>query len=261
MGIFTKFKFPFHIFTTHRITLTLYILFAAFIFAAGAVMCGLSLMWLFPYSTETYTGMSISVVPTTAPISGSLSKSALIEAVSYLNLVLTSTDITVALVLGVICCATFFAALPAYMTHSTTGLIRLSVLLPFEALGMIGGSGFIWFRTLQERANFWNVWQDGGLDVQLAIQDKWQCCGYWDASSAALGSKCASAATALPACVDPFQGYGDTLLERVTFFMFAIAAIMGVWVLVNLCLIAERNLLERFRLIDEKAKYRSMHFV
>lgn len=256
-----NFKFPWHVFTTHRITLFLYILFAAFIFVAGAVMCSLSLMWLYPYATETYTGMSISVVPTTAPITGSLTKTKLTEAVSYLNLVLTSTDITLALVLGVICCATFFAALPAYMTHSTTGLINLSLLLPLEALGMVGGTGFIWFRTLQERMSFWNLWQKGGVDVQLAIQEKWQCCGYWDATSAPFSSQCTKAVPAMPACVDPFQKYADSLLSSTTTFLFTVAAIMGFWVLVNLCLIAERNLATRFKLIDEKAKYMSMHFV
>jgi len=261
MGIFTNFKFPWHVFTTHRIALSLYVLFAAFIFASGAVMCSLSLMWLYPYATETYTGLSTSVVPTTVPISGALTKTTLIEAVSYLNLVLTSTDITLSLVLGVICCSTFFAALPAYMTHSTTGLINLSFLLPFEALGMIGGTGFIWFRTLRERAEFWKVWQIGGTDVQMAIQDKWQCCGYWDMGSAPFGSQCVKAVPTMPACVDPFQSYADSLLTSVTTFLFTVAAIMGFWVLVNLCLIAERNLAKRFKLIDEKAKYMSMHFV
>jgi len=256
-----NFKFPWHAFTTHRIALSLYIIFATFIFAAGAVMCSLSLMWLFPYATETYTGMSISVVPTTAPITGSLTKTKITEAVSYLNLVLTSTDITLALVLGVICCATFFAALPAYMTHSTTGLINLTFLLPIEALGMVGGTGFIWYRTLQERMNFWNVWQKGGVDVQIAIQEKWQCCGYWDATNAPFDSQCTKAVPAMPACVDPFQEYGDSLLSSTTTFLFIVAAVMGFWILVNLCLIAERNLTRRFKLIDEKAKYMSMHFV
>lgn len=95
----------------------------------------------------------------------------------------------------------------------------------------------------------------------MAIQNKWQCCGYWDASSAPLGSQCAAAVPALPACVDPFQDYADPLLTGVTTFMFAVAGIMGAWMLVNACLIAERNLEERFRLIDEKAKYKSMYFV
>jgi hypothetical protein len=244
MGIFTKFKFPWHVITTHRIAFTLYALFALFILASGVVMCSLSLMWLFPYATETYTGVSVSVVPTTVPINvaGSLTKTKLTEAVSYLNLVLTSTDITLALVLGVLCCATFFAALPAYMTTATTGLINLCFLLPIEALAMVGSTGFIWFRTLKERANFFQVWTSGGFDVQMAIQDKWQCCGYWDSSSAALGSQCAIATPAMPACVDPFQQYGDALLSSVTTFLFTVAAIMGFWILVNLCLIAEVSL-------------------
>jgi len=205
--------------------------------------------------------MSISVIPTTTPVSGTLSKTSLTEAVSYLNLVLTSTDITIALVLGVFCCITFFAASPAYMTHATKGLTYLNILLPIEALAIIGGTGFIWFRTLRERDEFWQVWQNGGLSVQFAIQDKWQCCGYWDSSTAPMGSKCLSATPALPACVDPFQAYADPLLGGVTTFMYTVATIMGFWVLVNLCLIAERNLAERFRLIDEKARCRTMYFV
>lgn len=125
----------------------------------------------------------------------------------------------------------------------------------------MGGSAFIWFRTLQERTNFWFVWESGGEVVQQAIQSKWECCGYWDASSAPLGSQCAAAVPALPACVDPFQDYADFLLTGVTTFMFTVAGFMGFWVLVNVWLIAERNLNERFRRIDEKAKYMSMYFV
>jgi len=262
MGLFTKFNFPWHIFTTHRVAFTFYVLFTLFTLAAGVVMSGLSLMWLYPYTTETFTGMSISTVPTTSPIApNSLNKLSLTEAVSYLNLVLTTTDITIALILGVLSCITFFISLPAYMSRSTTGLIYLNLLLPLESLGFVGGTGFIWFRSLRERNEFWGLWQNGGLSVQYAIQEKFQCCGYWDTSSAPSGSSCAAVVPAIQPCVNPFQDYADPLLEGVTAFMFFVAIVMAVWILVNLCLIAERNLNERFRLIDEKAKYKSMYFV
>jgi hypothetical protein len=242
MRLFSKFNFPWHIFTTHRVSLILYVIFATFILIAGAVMVGLSFTWLFPYTTQTYMGMSITVNSTETTSSGSLSFTILTEAVSYLNLVLTSTDISIALVTGVLCCITFIASLPAYLTRSTKGLVYLNIVLPFEALAMVGGTGFIWFRSLQERDEFWQVWQNGGMSVQYAIQERWQCCGYWDSSSAAFGSKCASAVPAMPACVDSFQDYGDHLLSGATTFMYTVAIIMGFWFLVNLCLIAEVGL-------------------
>lgn len=242
---FSKLRFPWHIFTTRRVLTGLFTFFSLITLASGAALSGIALMWMFPYTTTTYTSTSAITIP----VQGSFSLS---QSVSFLNLVLTSLEFYAALVVGVILCATFFVSVPAFITHSTGGLTLLNLVLTFDVFAMIFGAATIWWRGLRTRNTFWDVWVKEGEQVQMAIQAKWQCCGYWDASSMTQTATCDPSEALLGPCVDPFTTYADSLLNGVSTFMFCLAGFLAAWVALNACEIAERNLQERFRRIDEK---------
>jgi len=171
------------------------------------------------------------------------------------NMILAEQDLFAGLALGSIFIATFLLSLPALLQSlalspekkfPTSPLVFLILVLAVDQLCVIAAGAIVWWRTLQERAEFFVYWEqdNGGLDTIL--QNKFNCCGYYNPCPAQPG------VAALPVCVDPVQNYADNILNITFTFMFATSSIVLLLLLCSACLISELKVLDRFRRIDIK---------
>lgn len=59
--------------------------------------------------------------------------------------------------------------------HVTIGLVILNYALLLDAIGIVIIGTFVWFFTLQERANFHRLWLQASPQTRITLQDQ-VCC-------------------------------------------------------------------------------------
>jgi hypothetical protein len=181
-----------------------------------------------------------------------------------INMVLSSADLKAGTILGVALLTTFIISIGAIIqrNHVTIGLILLNYALLVDAIGILVIGTFIWFSTLQERANFHKFWVDASPTSRIALQDKFQCCGYFNGTDLAEvgGSFCQSVdfisglASSMSSnfCVLPITNFADMTLNNVFSTIYGLMAIVLCFLLASLCVINQRQEAERFKKIDAK---------
>jgi len=181
-----------------------------------------------------------------------------------LNLVLTPNYLLSGLVLGIALVLTFALSVVAIIqkNHVTFGLVALNYALVLDAIGIIIIGSFVWFFTLQERANFRVRWLDLTPAKRIAIQDKFNCCGYFLGNDTAEigGNFCTSNDFALSLntsiaanfCVTPITSYADMTLNNVFTTIYGYMAVIICLLLASICVIKKRQEDERFKRIDAK---------
>jgi len=87
--------------------------------------------------------------------------------------------IQVGLVLGVLYVTSFVVSVGAIIqrNHVTIGLAILNWVLIFNTVITVVFGSNLWFMTLQEEANFGNVWNTTTAERRIGVQDQLQCCG------------------------------------------------------------------------------------
>lgn len=124
--------------------------------------------------------------------------------------------------------------------HVTIGLVLLNYALLGDAISILVIGTFIWFSTLQERADFHKFWVDASPTLRIALQDKarpplipflpskgfkqFKCCGYFNGTDLAEvgGSYCQSVdfisglASSMSSnfCVLPITDFADMTLNN-----------------------------------------------
>jgi len=180
-----------------------------------------------------------------------------------MNMVLSSADLTAGTVLGVALLITFAISLGAIVqqNHVTIGLVILNYVLIVDALGIVIIGTFVWFFTLQERANFYKLWLEATPQTRLILQDQFKCCGYFNGTDTVeIGGFCQSpdfASKLDPAnfnnfCVTPITSFADMTLNNVFTTVYGFMAIVLCLLLASLCVIKKRQEDERFKKIDAK---------
>lgn len=172
------------------------------------------------------------------------------------HLVVTSSDMTAGIVLGVMFLVTFVYSIGAIVQrgHVTKPLAILNWVLIVDTFGVVSIGTMIWWATLEERNNFGKAFGEATTDSRLAIQDKLQCCGYWfnnETSIIVNQGFCATASNAT-ACVGPITNYADMTLNDIFTSVYGFAAVIIGLFLATLCVIKKRHEEERFRKIDAK---------
>jgi hypothetical protein len=172
------------------------------------------------------------------------------------NLVISGSDLTAGLVLGIFLAVTFFVAVVAGLqgTHITMGLVVLNWFLIVDACVVIAIGTYVWFSTLRERANFSSVW-DTHPDKRQALQDMFQCCGYFNGTDRVVNAGfCADAAATAnnTGCVGPITKSADYTLNNIFTSSYGFMVIIILLFLASLCTINKREEAERFRKIDAK---------
>ncbi|EJD02127.1 tetraspanin Pls1 family [Fomitiporia mediterranea MF3/22] len=178
------------------------------------------------------------------------------------NLVISNSDLTAGLVLGIAFLVTWAVSVGAIIqpNHVTVGLMILNWILLLDGIGVLCIGTFIWFYTLRERAEFHDVFAVQSDAIKIQIQDKFSCCGYFNSSDLAVigGNFCANqsaidqAGTNNATCVGPITGFADYALNNIFTSIYGYMAIVICLFLLSLCVINKRNEEERFRKIDEK---------
>lgn len=180
-----------------------------------------------------------------------------------MNMVLSDADLTAGLVLGIALLVTFAISIAGVVqqNHVTTGLVILNWALLCDALCIIAIGTFVWFFTLQERANFHVLWISATPEVRRTLQDQFKCCGYFNGTDTVeIGGYCQSTdfvnslnTTVLENfCVTPITNFADMTLNNVFTTIYGFMAIVLAFLLATLCVIKKRQEDERFKKIDAK---------
>jgi len=176
---------------------------------------------------------------------------------TLLNMIISSSDITIGIVIGIAYLLTFALSVGAIIqpAHVTMGLVILNWTLLGDAIMTLLVGTFIWFYTLRERADFATLFDSASEEVRQTVQDTLQCCGYFNTTdfivNAGFCSDAATAAVATP-CVGPLTGKADYTLNNIFSSIYGFMAVVIALFLASMCVIKVRQEQERFRLIDEK---------
>ncbi|KAG7086744.1 hypothetical protein E1B28_002677 [Marasmius oreades] len=185
-----------------------------------------------------------------------------------MNMVLSNADLTAGLILGITLVITFVFSVGAIVqrNHVTMGLVILNYLLILCAIGILIIGTFVWVYTLRERDNFHEVYSKVPSTTRAFIQDKFSCCGYFNAADFVEPSNFCnptqiSFMNALDAsdvnnsqffCVTPVTKFADVTLNNIFTTVYGFMAIVLALLLATLCVINMRNEEERFKRIDAK---------
>lgn len=128
--------------------------------AAGAVALALSIVWRRP-------DILMNMVLSNADLTGT-SFTTSFGAISKYG------PPTAGSILGIALIVTFFISITGVVqrNHITIGLVITNYALLIDAIGIVIIGTFVWFFTLQERANFYELWKAASPDVRLTLQDK-----------------------------------------------------------------------------------------
>jgi len=181
-----------------------------------------------------------------------------------MNMVISSAELTAGTVLGVALIITFLLSIVAIAqkSHVTRGFVILNYFLLLDAAGIIIIGSFVWWYTLQERANFHQLWLQAPTTTRIFLQDKFLCCGYFNGSDlVGVGGKfCVSQefVQSLPVddvnrfCVTPITKFADSTLNNIFTTIYGFMAIVICFLLASLCVIRKRQEDDRFMKIDAK---------
>lgn len=183
-----------------------------------------------------------------------------------MNMVLSNADLTAGTILGVALIVTFAISIAGVVqrNHITIGLVVTNYVLLIDSIGIIIIGTFVWFFTLQERANFHALWAEATPEKRNALQNLLKCCGYFNSSDLAVVGQaddfCSSQAfiDALNPnitsnfCVQPITNFADMTLNNIFTTVYGFMAIVICLLLATLCVIKKRHEDERFKKIDAK---------
>ncbi|KAI0030814.1 hypothetical protein K488DRAFT_53368 [Vararia minispora EC-137] len=181
----------------------------------------------------------------------------------FFNMIFSRTDLTSGLILGIAMAATavlsVFAAVQR--NHNTGGLVALNWMLLIDFVIVLVVGTRLWFFSLRQRAEFFNIYAALPPASRVQIQDMFSCCGYFmgNDSTAVIGTGfCANAtfADTLNAtvssnfCVTPITARTDYTLNNTSIYAYMVPVI-GLF-LASLSVIQQRSEIERFKKIDAK---------
>jgi len=175
------------------------------------------------------------------------------------NMVISDSDLTAGMILGIALLITFAISIGAIVqrNHITIGLVILNWALIIDCIGIVIVGTFVWYYTLQERNNFHTVFSQQTPQIQQAVQDKLQCCGYFNTSDLVSfgGSLCLDQAAAdkvNTTCVGPITNFADVTLNDIFTTVYGFMGVSIGLLLASLCVIKKRQEDERFKKIDAK---------
>lgn len=183
---------------------------------------------------------------------------------TIMRMVISSADMTAGTALGVALITSFLISIVAIAqkNHVTLGFIILNYALLLDAMGIIVIGTFVWWYTLEERADYYKLWLQSSGATRIALQDKFQCCGYFSGSDLAeIGGKFCVSQDFIDSlstdglkhfCVTPLTKFADSTLNHIFTTIYGFMAIVICLLLATLCVIKKRQEDERFKKIDAK---------
>jgi len=186
-----------------------------------------------------------------------------------MNMILTPSILNAGMVLGISLLITFVVSIVAIIqaNHVTIGLVILNYCLLCESLIVLAIGTFTWIPSLTQRVIFSKAWQGLQPEERIILQDKFSCCGYFNATDTVEigGSFCKQAQVSFLNsldltnddnahffCVKPVTDFADYALKNVFSSIYGFMAPVLCLLLATICVICKRLEDERFKKIDEK---------
>ncbi|KAL1981397.1 hypothetical protein VTN96DRAFT_2699 [Rasamsonia emersonii] len=114
----------------------------------------------------------------------------------------------------------------------------------------------VWFETLRTRAELGTVWGQQTAAMQSLLQQRFQCCGYFNSTSPPFvgDSVCTTplVAAETQGCVGPFSSFANALLDLIFTADFGVVAVDMILLICVAVVLKDRKEKERYRLIDAK---------
>jgi hypothetical protein len=167
--------------------------------------------------------------------------------------------LTAGIVNGAFIILTFVITLPGlFMT--TRGWLKLAgYLVVFNALFTLCIGIVLWVMTLTVSEDFAPIYFSQTPEAQHLIQQSFNCCGYFNASSPAFVTDdvCPSPAAAAlnRGCSVFISSFGGRLIDEVFTAVFGVVGVDAVFLLAIACLLKDRKEQFRYRHIDQKTGY------
>jgi len=181
-----------------------------------------------------------------------------------MNMALSSEFLTAGMVVGIALAATFVVSLGAVVqrNHITVGFVILNWFLIVDGILVTVVGSMIWFFSLRQRNEFHTKWTALSVNDRITLQDKFHCCGYFNASDTVEvgGAFCTSQdfANSLNVnvttnfCVTPVTAFTDYTLENTFTTVYGFMAVILSLLVASVCVIKKRQEEERFKRIDAK---------
>lgn len=125
--------------------------------------------------------------------------------------------------------------------------MALNWLLIADGIGIVVIGSFVWFYTLQERAEFHKVFSKQSDDTKVLIQNTLKCCGYFNSSDLVVirsGSFCDNSTFVEVTnnatggfCVGPLTAKADYTLNNIFTSVYGFMAIIVLLFLATICVI------------------------
>lgn len=174
------------------------------------------------------------------------------------NLLLGQCPLTAGVVNAIFVFVTFLLSLPGLFLPTNRGWLRAQGwLVVFCAIFTLGLGLAVWVETLQTRTALSHVWTNETPLVQSLLQQKFDCCGYFNSTAPApfqIDGTCINSLVAAQkgGCIGKFSSASNKYLDLIFTAAFGI---VGVDTLLTLCVamvLKYRQEQERYRHIDEK---------
>jgi len=171
------------------------------------------------------------------------------------NLILSTSDLNLSLALGILYVVTVVVSIGAIIqqNHVTIGLAVLNWCLIVDGIVTIMYASNLWFMTLREEHNFGSIWAATTPARRIAVQDKFQCCGFLNNTAVEPQGYCIDpGAMANNGCSTQFIAVADNIFHQTFSSIFGFTSVLVGLFLATLCVVKKRQEAERFRKIDLK---------
>ncbi|KAF2639291.1 tetraspanin [Massarina eburnea CBS 473.64] len=173
------------------------------------------------------------------------------------NLLLGQCPLTGGVVNSIFIFATFLLSLPALFLPTNRGWLRTQGwLVMFCAIFTLGLGLAVWVETLQTRAALGLIWTRETPLIQSLLQQKFNCCGYFNATSPPFQQDGTCINTLVAAqkggCIAAVSSFSNRYLDLIFTAAFGIVGVDIILVLLVAMVLQYRQEQERYRHIDEK---------
>ncbi|CAG8761520.1 15423_t:CDS:2, partial [Dentiscutata erythropus] len=176
------------------------------------------------------------------------------------SVVLSKPSLIGGIIIGIIRVLTFFVGTIGFFApfkRFHNWLIAQFVCIAMTSIALLILGAKIWFKTLDERNFFENVWIGWMNGTRARFQDQLNCCGWeYPLSYGVVSRGCLDLqqanATMFGGCDNLIIGAGDKISREIFTLLFGFIAIDIITFLAISVLIHARKIVERFRKIEEK---------
>lgn len=173
------------------------------------------------------------------------------------NILLGQCPLTAGVVNAIFIFVTFLLSLPGLFLPTNRGWLRTQGwLVVFCAIFTLGLGLAVWVETLQTRTGLSHIWAKETPLVQSLLQQKFNCCGYFNSTSPPFqqDGTCINSLVAAQkgGCIGPFSSASNRYLDLIFTAAFGIVGVDTLLVLCVAMVLKYRQEQERYRHIDEK---------